>query len=135
MLTRLNNVYIRGVGFQGQLGLNNSYQSAEHFIPVPNLQNIKIKDIKASWAQTGLLREDGQVLVWGWPLDIRSQLQVLWLLQHQTALAKFIQKYSPFPKISIREGAEVPEYLPGFVAPVVNLSYGGGFMAACDGIC
>eukprot|EP00359_Climacostomum_virens_P005655 CAMPEP_0204915602 /NCGR_PEP_ID=MMETSP1397-20131031/13573_1 /ASSEMBLY_ACC=CAM_ASM_000891 /TAXON_ID=49980 /ORGANISM="Climacostomum Climacostomum virens, Strain Stock W-24" /LENGTH=398 /DNA_ID=CAMNT_0052087717 /DNA_START=36 /DNA_END=1228 /DNA_ORIENTATION=- len=131
-LTRLGSVWVRGVGFLGQLGLDNRYANAIEFKRMPSLQKQIIKEVKASWAQSAVLLDDGRVILWGWPLDARSQMQVTWLYKDHTTLSKFIQRYSPLPKISMREGTEVPEEQQGFIGKVTALDYGGAFMAALD---
>lgn len=131
-LTRLGDVWIRGVGFQGQLGLNNKYANAKEFTRIPSLQKQIVKDVQASWAQSAVLLDDGRLIVWGWPLDVRSQMQVSWLYKQHTVLSKFIQRYSPIPRISMREGTEIPEEQQGFIGQVSSIAFGGAFMNAVD---
>lgn len=76
MLRHVNRVYVRGVGFMGQLGLENGYQNSPIFVPIPRLDSVSVKNIWGSWAQSAALLETGELLTWGWPLDVRSQMQV-----------------------------------------------------------
>ncbi|CAG9333564.1 unnamed protein product [Blepharisma stoltei] len=131
-IIRLHNVYTRGINFFGALGLNNHYQNSEIFVPVPTLQRIEAQNVYASYAQSLCLMQNNDLLIWGWPLDIRSQMQVLWMLKDYTTLAKLIQKYSPFPWISIREGVESPTIAAEFPGKLQKVSIGGAFVLACD---
>lgn len=132
MLVRLHDVYVRGCGFFGQLGLNNRYKDAETFQLIPTLHHVELRDLKASYCQSAALIGKNELLVWGWPLDVRSQMQVLWMLQDRTKLAKFIQRYSPMPWLSLREGIEVPERETEITDKVQSVGIGGAFMVACD---
>lgn len=132
MLVRLHDVYVRGVGFFGQLGLNNRYQSAEVFTPIPTLQHVELRELKGSYCQSVALLRKNELLVWGWPLDVRSQMQVLWMLKDRTKLAKFIQRYSPMPWLSLREGIEVPERETEIRDKLESVDIGGAYMVACD---
>jgi alpha-tubulin suppressor-like RCC1 family protein len=132
-LARIGSVWVRGIGFLGQLGLNSKYANATEFTRIPSLQRLIIRDVAASWAQSAVLLEDGRLLVWGWPLDARSQMQVTWIYKDYPALAKFIQSYSPVPRISMREGSELPEEQGGFLGHVKSFDFGGAFMSANDG--
>lgn len=132
MLVRLHDVYVRGVGFFGQLGLNNRYQNAESFQPIPTLQKVELRELKGSYCQSVALLSKNELLVWGWPLDVRSQMQVLWMLKEKTKLAKFIQRYSPLPWISLREGIEIPEKETDIKDKVVKVDMGGAYLVACD---
>lgn len=76
-IIRLHNVYSRGINHFGHLGLNNKYQNAEKFMPIPTLQRVEVQNIYASYAQSLALMQNNQLLIWGWPLDIRSQMQVM----------------------------------------------------------
>ena len=132
MLVRLHDVYARGLGFFGQLGLNNRYENAGTFQLIPALHHVELRDLKGSYCQSAALVGKNELLVWGWPLDVRSQMQVLWMLQDRTKVARFIQKYSPLPWLSLREGIEVPERETEIKDKVEKVDIGGAFMVACD---
>lgn len=131
-LIKLRTVYGRGVNFFGQLGLNNKYQSAEQFTAIPGLIRVESKSIHSSYAQSMCLLESGELLMWGWPLDVRSQMQVIQILNMNPRLAKFVQRYSPLPWISLREGVDYPEKEPSGVSPFEEVVFGGAFVVARD---
>lgn len=131
-LIKLQTVYGRGVNFFGQLGLNNKYQSVEQFTPIPGLTRVESKAIHTSYAQSMCLLHSGELLVWGWPLDVRSQMQIIQLLNMNPRLAKFVQRYSPIPWISLREGVDFPQKELSAINPFEEVAYGGAFIVARD---
>lgn len=131
-LVKLQTVYGRGVNFFGQIGLNNGYKAAENFTPIPGLEKIQCKSIHASYAQSLCVLDNGEILTWGWPLDVRSQMQILIILQNNPRLAKFVQRYSPFPKISLREGKDFPQKDAALLSECEEISIGGAFVLARD---
>lgn len=131
-LIKLQTVYGRGVNFFGQLGLNNKYESAEHFIKIPGLDRVEARSIQSSYAQSMCLLENGELLLWGWPLDIRSQMQIIQILNVNPKLAKFVQRYSPFPWISLREGVDFPRKEVSAPFPFEEVCFGGAFIVARD---
>ena len=131
-IIKLYNICSRGVNFFGQLGLSNNYQSTQKFTEITSLQKCEAKSIHASWTQSLCLLDDNRLLIWGWPLDVRSQMQVLWMLKDYTKLAKFIQRYSPFPWISLREGTDFPQEETEPPGHLRKVSIGGAFVVACD---
>jgi alpha-tubulin suppressor-like RCC1 family protein len=131
-LIKLQTVYSRGVNFFGQLGLNNKYQGSEHFLPIPGLEKVECRNVYASYAQSLCLLASGELLIWGWPLDVRSQMQVLLMLRNNPSLPKFIQRYSPFRWISLREGKDFPQKESPGISPYEDISIGGAFILASD---
>lgn len=131
-LIKLQTVYARGVNFFGQLGLNNGYKSSEIFTPIPGLEKVEAKNIYTSYAQSLCLLSNGDLLICGWPLDVRSQMQIILLLNTNPRMAKFIQRYSPMPWISLREGKDFPQKEPPGLSPFEEISIGGAFIVARD---
>jgi alpha-tubulin suppressor-like RCC1 family protein len=131
-LVKLQSVYGRGVNFFGQLALGNMYQSAEDFVEIPGLHRVEAKSIHSSYAQSMCLLGSGELLLWGWPLDVRSQMQIIQILNTNPKLAKFVQRYSPFPWISLREGVDFPRKEASITFPLEEVSFGGAFIVARD---
>ena len=131
-LIKLQTVYCRGVNFFGQLGLNNGYKSAEFFTAVPGLERVDSRSVHASYAQSLCLLNNGELLIWGWPLDVRSQMQLIMNLNVNPRMLKFIQRYSPLPWISMREGKDFPQKEAPVDSGYEEISIGGAFVVARD---
>ena len=126
-IVSLKTIYAKGVNAFGQLGIPNKYENLTTFTPIPKLTNMPITSFYASWAQSAALLDDGTFLLWGWPLDVRSQMQASWTRQDNYKLFKFIQRYSFIRWISYKEGKDFPD--PVLVPDNVNsVSIGGGYI-------
>ena len=131
-IIKLQTVYARGVNFFGQLGLNNGYKAAEIFTPIPGLERVEAKSIHASYAQSLCLLANGELLIWGWPLDVRSQMQIILMLNNNPRIPRFIQQHSPFPWLSLREGKDFPQKEAAALSEYEEVSIGGAFIVARD---
>ena len=71
-LTKRKNIFTRGLGIQGQLGLNNKFQNCEDFRPVDLLQGQNITHLVCDHSQNVAVINNHAIIFWGWPLCTRT---------------------------------------------------------------